>query len=48
MKRNIIFGILLGTAVLCSTGLQAQNAEIYESLMRSGNTKFSDKDYISA
>lgn len=48
MKRNIIFGILLGTAVLCSTGLQAQNAESYESLMRSGNTKFSDKDYISA
>ena len=35
-------------AILCSTGLQAQNAESYESLMRSGNTKFTAKDYISA
>lgn len=34
--------------MLCTTGIQAQNAESYESLMRSGNTKFSDKDYISA
>lgn len=39
---------MFGAALLCSTGLQAQNAESYESLMRSGNTKFSDKDYISA
>ena len=35
-------------ALLCSAGLQAQNAESYESLMRSGNTKFTAKDYISA
>ena len=48
MKHKVLFTILFGTAVLCSTGLQAQNAESYESLMRSGNTKFSDKDYISA
>ncbi len=48
MRRYIIFGILFGAAVLCSNGIQAQNAESYESLMRSGNTKFSDKDYISA
>lgn len=31
-----------------SAGVQAQTAESYESLMRSGNTKFSAKDYISA
>ncbi|MBO7082995.1 MAG: hypothetical protein J6W30_04045 [Bacteroidales bacterium] len=48
MKRNIIFGIILGAAVLLSAGVQAQNAESYESLMRSGNTKFTAKDYISA
>lgn len=48
MKRSIIFGLMFGAALLCTTGLQAQNAESYESLMRSGNTKFSDKDYISA
>ncbi len=48
MKRHIIFGLLFGAAVLCSTGVQAQNAESYESLMRSGNTKFAAKDYISA
>lgn len=48
MKHKVLFTILFGTAVLCSTGLQAQNTESYESLMRSGNTKFSDKDYISA
>lgn len=48
MRRYIIFGILFGAAVLCSNGIQAQNNESYESLMRSGNTKFSDKDYISA
>ena len=47
MKR-IIFGIALGAAVLCSSGLLAQNAESYESLMRNGNTKFAAKDYISA
>lgn len=48
MRRYIIFGILFGALVLCSNGIQAQNNESYESLMRSGNTKFSDKDYISA
>lgn len=48
MRKPIIFGILFGAAVLCSTGVQAQNAESYESLMRSGNTKFAAKDYISA
>ncbi len=35
-------------AVLCSAGLQAQNAESYESLMKSGNTKFASNDFISA
>ena len=48
MKRHIIFGIIFGVALLCSTSIQAQNAESYESLMRSGNTKFAAKDYISA
>ena len=48
MRKHIIFGILLGTAVLFSAGLQAQNTESYESLMRSGNTKFSANDFISA
>ena len=31
-----------------SAGLQAQTAESYESLMKSGNTKFAANDYISA
>ena len=48
MRRHIIFGILLGAAVLCSTGVQAQQTESYESLMRSGNTKFAANDFISA
>ncbi|MBQ3709306.1 MAG: hypothetical protein II887_01230 [Bacteroidales bacterium] len=48
MRKHILFGILLGAAVLCSTGLQAQNAESYESLMKSGNTKFAANDFISA
>ena len=48
MRRYIVFGILFSAAVLCSNGIQAQNAESYESLMRSGNTKFTAKDYISA
>ena len=48
MRRHILFGILLGAAILCSTGIQAQNAESYESLMKSGNTKFAANDYISA
>ena len=48
MRRHLLFGLLLGVAVLCSTGIQAQNTESYESLMRSGNTKFASKDYISA
>ena len=48
MKKHILFGILFGTAVLCSTGLQAQNTESYESLMKSGNTKFAANDFISA
>lgn len=48
MKKYILFGVLLGAAVLFTTGLQAQTTETYESLMRSGNTKFASKDYISA
>lgn len=48
MRRHLLFGLLLGVAVLCSTGIQAQTTETYESLMRSGNTKFASKDYISA
>ena len=48
MKKHILFGIILGAAVLCSTGLQAQHTESYESLMKSGNTKFAANDYISA
>ena len=48
MKKHILFGVLFGVAVLCSASLQAQTSESYESLMRSGNTKFAAKDYISA
>ena len=48
MRRHIFFGILFGAAVLCSTGLQAQTTESYESLMKSGNTKFAANDFISA
>ena len=39
---------MIGAAVLFTTGLQAQTTETYESLMRSGNTKFAAADYISA
>lgn len=48
MKKNILLGIILGVAVMCCTGLQAQTNESYESLMRSGNTKFASNDFISA
>lgn len=48
MRRHIVFGVLFGVAVLCSAGLQAQTTETYESLMKSGNTKFAANDYISA
>ena len=48
MKKHILLGIMLGAAVLCSFDLQAQNTESYESLMKSGNTKFAANDYISA
>ena len=48
MKKHILFGILFGAAILCSTGLQAQSTESYESLMRSGNTKYAANDFISA
>ena len=48
MRKHIIFGIMLGAAVLLSAGLQAQTTESYESLMRSGNTKFAASDFISA
>ena len=48
MRRHIIFGILIGAAVLLSAGLQAQTTESYESLMKSGNTKFAANDFISA
>ena len=46
--KKILYGILLGTALLCSNGIMAQAPESYESLMRSGNAKFTAKDYISA
>ena len=46
--RNIFIGLLFGAFLLCSTGVQAQATESYESLMKSGNTKFAAKDYISA
>ena len=48
MRRNILFGLLFGAALICTTGLQAQTTESYESLMRSGNTKFAANDFISA
>ena len=48
MKKHILFGIIFGAALLCSTGLQAQHTESYESLMKSGNTKFAANDFISA
>ena len=34
--------------MLCSTGLQGQTTETYESLMKSGNAKYASNDYISA
>lgn len=46
--RNIFIGLLFGAFLLCSTGVLAQAPESYESLMKSGNTKFAAKDYISA
>ena len=48
MNKKVLFGLLLGAAVLCATGLQAQSPESYESLMRSGNTKYASNDFISA
>ena len=48
MNKRIIFSLLFGTLVACSTPLLAQNAESYESLMKNGNAKFAAKDYISA
>ena len=48
MKKHIIFSLLLGATVACTTPLLAQNAESYESLMKNGNAKFDAKDYISA
>ena len=48
MRRYFVFGLLLGMEVLCSNGIQAQTTETYESLMRSGNTKYAANDYISA
>ena len=48
MKKHIIFSLLLGATVACTTPLLAQNAESYESLMKNGNAKFAAKDYISA
>ena len=48
MNKRVVFGFLFGVALICTTGVQAQNAESYESLMRSGNSKFTAKDYISA
>ena len=48
MKKYIIFGVLFGALLLCSTGLQGQTTETYESLMKSGNAKYASNDYISA
>ena len=48
MRKHIIFGVFFGVALLCSSGLQAQTTETYESLMRSGNTKYAANDFISA
>ena len=48
MRKNLLIGVLLGVAVLFSAGIQAQTTETYESLMRSGNTKFAANDFISA
>ncbi|MBR4392258.1 MAG: hypothetical protein IKT08_09180 [Bacteroidales bacterium] len=46
--KNILLGLVFGAFLLCSTGVYSQATESYESLMRSGNTKFAAKDYISA
>ena len=46
--RRVVIGIFFGVLLLCSTGVYAQATETYESLMKSGNTKFAAKDYISA
>ncbi len=50
MKKHIILAVLLGLSLtfVAASGLRAQDAESYESLMRSGETKFAAKDYISA
>lgn len=46
--KHILFGLFFGAFLLCSTGVYAQAPESYESLMKSGDTKFAAKDYISA
>ncbi len=48
MKKSIISSLLLIAAMAFSIGLQAQNTESYESLMRTGEAKYAAKDYISA
>ncbi len=49
MNKHILFSLLFGASIaLCSTNVQAQNAESYESLMKKGDDKFNAKDYISA
>ena len=48
MRNHLIFGILVATLAFCSANVLAQTAETYESLMRSGNTKFAANDFISA
>ncbi len=48
MKKSIISSLLLIAALAFSIGLQAQNTESYESLMRTGEAKYAAKDYISA
>ncbi len=49
MKRHFIFFLLFGVSlVLCTSVVQAQNTESYESLMKKGNDKYAAKDYISA
>ena len=48
MKRQIAFSLLFGASILCCNGIMAQTVETYESLMKSGNTKYAAQDYFSA
>ena len=49
MNNKLIFSLLFGAALaIGACEVQAQNAESFESLMKSGNDKYNAKDYISA